>query len=49
LWVVRRGGEAQQAEPRKEGLLRAAKPHLQAMIAAALDTCCREGELLKLR
>ena len=26
-----------------------ATPHLQALILAALETCCREGELLTLR
>jgi integrase len=51
--VVRRRKEAQRhrrLEPDEEGkLLRAARPHLQAMIIGALETCCREGELLSLR
>jgi integrase len=37
-------------EPDEEQkLLQAANPHLQAMIIAALESCCREGELLSLR
>lgn len=33
----------------EERLLSAAEPHLQAVIIAALETCCRQGELLTLR
>ena len=51
--VVRRKKEAQRSrrlEPdEEEKLLPAAKPHLQALIIAALESCCREGELLTLQ
>jgi integrase len=51
--VVRRKKEAQRSrrlEPgEEEKLLGAAGPHLQALIIAALESCCREGELLSLR
>jgi integrase len=51
--VIRRKKEAQRSrrlEPgEEERLLRAAKPHLQGLIIAALESCCREGELLNLR
>jgi hypothetical protein len=51
--VVRRKKEAQRnrrLEPdEEEKLLRAAKPHLRALIIAALESCCREGELLTLQ
>jgi integrase len=51
--VIRRKKEAQRTrrlEPgEEEALLRAAASHLQALIIAALETCCREGELLGLR
>jgi integrase len=51
--VVRRRKEAQRSrrlEPdEEEKLLPAAKPHLQALIIAALESCCREGELLTLQ
>jgi integrase len=33
----------------EEKLLRAAKPHLRAVIIAALESCCRAGELLTLQ
>ena len=36
-------------EGEEEGLLTVCKPHLRALIIAALETCCREGELLSLR
>jgi integrase len=51
--VVRRKKEAQRSrrlEPgEEENLLRVAASHLQALIIAALETCCREGELLGLQ
>ena len=51
--VIRRRKEAQRhrrLEPgEEERLVRAARPHLRAVIVAALETCCREGELLSLR
>jgi len=51
--VIRRRKEAQRhrrLDPGEEDrLLRAAERHLQALIVAALETCCREGELLTLQ
>src|SRR5690606_23331415 len=51
--VIRRRKEAQRhrrLEPgEEEKLLAAAEPHLRALIVAALETCCRQGELLRLR
>lgn len=51
--VIRRKKEAQRSrrlEPgEEESLLRVAASHLQALIIAALETCCREGELLGLQ
>jgi len=51
--VVRRKKEAQRnrrLEPdEEEKLLRAAQSHLRALIIAALESCCREGELLTLQ
>ncbi len=51
--VVRRRKEAQRhrrLEPGEEQkLLQSAEPHLQALIVAALETCCRQAELLTLR
>jgi integrase len=51
--VVRRKKEAQRHRRlelgEEERLLRSAEPHLHALIVAALETCCREGELLTLR
>ena len=51
--VIRRRKETQRhrrLEPgEEEKLLRSAEPHLHALIIAALETCCREGELLTLR
>ena len=51
--MIRRKKEAQRnrrLEPNEEAkLLRVAKLHLQAMIIAALESCCQEGELLTLR
>ena len=51
--VVRRRKETQRQrrlEPgEEEKLLAAAEPHLRAVIIAALETCCRQGELLGLR
>jgi len=51
--VVRRRKETQRhrrLEPgEEERLLAAAEPHLRAVIIAALETCCRQGELLSLR
>ena len=51
--VIRRRKEAQRhrrLEPgEEEKLLAAAEPHLRALIVAALETCCRQGELLSLR
>jgi integrase len=51
--VVRRRKETQRhrrLEPGEEQrLLQSAEPHLQALIVAALDTCCRQAELLTLR
>lgn len=51
--VIRRRKEAQRHRrletDEEERLLRSAETHLQAMIIAALETCCREGELLTLR
>jgi integrase len=51
--VVRRRKETQRhrrLEPgEEEKLLAAAEPHLQAVIIAALETCCRQGEVLTLR
>src|SRR5207249_595362 len=45
-------GDATAPSPRadeEEQLLRSAEPHLQAVIIAALEISCREGELLSLR
>ncbi len=51
--IVRRRKETQRhrrLEPgEEEKLLAAAEPHLRAVIIAALETCCRQGELLSLR
>ncbi len=51
--VIRRRKEAQRHRRLEHGeeerLLRTAGSHLQALIIAALETCCREGELLSLR
>ena len=51
--IVRRKKETQRhrrLEPgEEEKLLAAAEPHLRAVIVAALETCCRQGELLSLR
>lgn len=51
--IVRRKKETQphrRLEPgEEEKLLAAADPHLRAVIVAALETCCRQGELLSLR
>ena len=33
----------------RQKLLQSAEPHLQALIVAALETCCRQAELLTLR
>ena len=48
--VVRRRKEARRhrrLDPREEQkLLQSAEPHLQALIVAALETCCRQAELL---
>jgi integrase len=51
--VIRRRKEAQRHRRLEQGeeerLLRATGSHLQALIIAALETCCREGVLLSLR
>lgn len=51
--VIRRRKEGQRhrrLEPGEEDrLLAGAEPHLHAVIVAALETCCRQGELLSLR
>src|SRR5690606_36579206 len=51
--VIRRRKEAQRhrrLEPgEEEKLLAAAEPHLRALIVPALETCCRQDVLLRLR
>jgi integrase len=51
--VIRRRKETQRHRRLNPGeedqLLQAAGSHLQAVIVAALETCCREGELLSLQ
>ena len=51
--VIRRRKETQRHRRlnpgEEEQLLEAAGAHLQAVIIAALETCCREGELLSLQ
>ncbi len=38
-----------QSDDDEQRLLKAARPHLRAVIVAMLDTCCRPGEILSLQ